>query len=281
MKTDKGIKDKVIVVTGATGVLCSSMCEDFLAHGAKVVLLVRNLDKAAALMKKLAKKKLDKNAYPVQGDVLDREGLEKARKVILKKFKRIDVLVNGAGGNHPKGTAPAEQMTKDTPLADTFFGMSPDGFEFVNKLNLIGTIMPCQIFGQDLIKSKGCILNYASMACFQPMTKVAAYAAAKAAILNFTSWLATHLAPMGVRVNAVAPGFFVTEQNRFLLTDPKAPNGLTARGNKVINKTPMRRFGEPADLHGACRFLIDNEAAAFVTGVTLPVDGGFMCYSGV
>ncbi|MBQ4439788.1 MAG: SDR family oxidoreductase [Kiritimatiellae bacterium] len=276
---DKGIAGKVVVVTGATGVLCSCMCEDFLKHGAKVALLGHSLGKAQDLAKKFARKGLTET-LAVECNVLDKDSIEKARAAVMKKWRRIDVLVNGAGGNHPKGTAPAEQMMPNTPIADTFFGLEAEGFEAVNKLNLIGTILPSQIFGRELVKTHGCILNYASMACFQPMTKVAAYAAAKAGILNFTSWLATHLAPMGVRVNAVAPGFFITAQNKFLLLE-KDEKTLTARGNKVINKTPMRRFGDPKDLCGACRFLVSNDQAGFVTGVTLPVDGGFMCYSGV
>jgi NAD(P)-dependent dehydrogenase (short-subunit alcohol dehydrogenase family) len=198
---------------------------------------------------------------------------------VLKKWKRIDVLINGAGGNHPKGTTPAEQMTKDTKLEDTFFGLTPEGFEFVNKLNLVGTILPCQVFCKEMLKKGGAVLNFCSMAAYQPLTKVAAYGAAKAGIMNFTSFLATHLAPMGIRVNAIAPGFFITDQNRFLMMekDGKTP---TARGNKVLAKTPMRKFGQPSDLHGAARFLLSDDAS-FVTGVTLPVDGGFVCYSGV
>ena len=198
---------------------------------------------------------------------------------MLKKWKRIDVLVNGAGGNHPKGTCPAEQVEKGTPLSETFFGLAQEGFEFVNRLNFIGTMLPCQVFCEAMLKRGGAVLNFCSMACWQPMTKVAAYGAAKAGVMNFTSFLATHLAPMGIRVNALAPGFFITNQNRFLLLE-KDGKTLTARGNKVIAKTPMRKFGKPSDLHGAARFLLSDEAS-FVTGVTLPVDGGFMCYSGV
>ena len=200
---------------------------------------------------------------------------------MLKRFRKIDVLINGAGGNHPKGTCTAEQVTKDTPLEETFFGMDQSGFEFVNKLNFIGTLLPCQVFCKDMLKKGGAVLNFSSMAamCCQPMTKVPAYAAAKAGISNWTAWLATHLAPMGIRVNALAPGFFITNQNRFLLLE-KDEKTLTARGNKVINKTPMRKFGEPSDLHGAARFLLSDDAS-FITGVVLPVDGGFSSYSGV
>ena len=277
---DKGVEGKVMVITGAAGVLCSSLTEDMLAHGAKVAVLDLKIDVATEFVKKLQKKGY-KDVIAVEANVLDRESLEKARKVVLKRFRRIDVLINGAGGNHPKGTCKAEQITKDTPLEDTFFGMDQSGFEFVNKLNFIGTLLPCQVFCKDMLKRGGSVLNFSSMAamCFQPMTKVPAYAAAKAGISNWTSWLATHLAPMGIRVNALAPGFFITNQNRFLLLE-KDGKTLTARGNKVINKTPMRKFGQPSDLHGAARFLLSDDAA-FVTGVVLPVDGGFSSYSGV
>ena len=275
---DKGVEGKVCVVTGATGVLCSSITEDLLRHGAKVAILARRMDAAEDFIKKLAKKGL-KQIIALQADVLDKPALEKACAAVLKKWKRVDVLINGAGGNHPKGTTPAEQMTKDVKLEDSFFGLTTDGFEFVNKLNLIGTVLPCQVFCKAMLKKGGAVLNFCSMAAYQPMTKVGAYGAAKAGILNFTSFLATHLAPMGIRVNGIAPGFFITNQNRFLMLE-KDGKTLTPRGNKVIAKTPMRKFGQPSDLHGATRFLISDEAA-FITGVTLPVDGGFLCYSGV
>ena len=275
---EKGVEGKVIVCTGAAGVLCSSMTEDLLRHGAKVAVLDLRGDVAKDFCAKLAKKGL-KETMALEANVLDKESLEKAKKEILKKWKRIDVLVNGAGGNHPKGTCPDEQMTKASKLEDTFFGLTAEGFEFVNKLNLIGTVLPCQVFCKEMLKRGGSVLNFCSMAAYQPMTKVAAYGAAKAGIMNFTKFLATHLAPMGVRVNALAPGFFITNQNRFLMLE-KDGKTLTARGNKVIAKTPMRKFGQPSDLHGAARFLISDEAS-FITGVTLPVDGGFVCYSGV
>ena len=275
---EMGIDGKVIVITGAAGVLCSSLAEDFLRHGASVALLGRTRSKLEALQKKLAKKGLKKTLL-CEADVLDRAALESAKKAVLKKFGRIDCLVNGAGGNHPKGTTPAEQMAKGVKFEDTFFGLAAEGFEAVNKLNLVGTVLPCQVFCKEMLRRGGAVLNFCSMAAYQPLTKVAAYGAAKAGILNFTAFLATHLAPMGIRVNALAPGFFITDQNRFLMLE-KDGKTLTARGRKVIAKTPMRKFGEPRDLHGAARFLLSDEAS-FVTGVTLPVDGGFVCYSGV
>ena len=278
IQKEKGVEGKVCVVTGAAGVLCASLTEDLLRHGAKVAVLDLRGDVARKLCATLAKKGL-KETLPVEANVLDKTSLVAARAAVLKKWRRIDILVNGAGGNHPKGTCPAEQMERNTPLADTFFGLEQEGFEFVNRLNFVGTLLPCQVFCEAMLKRGGAVLNFCSMACWQPMTKVAAYGAAKAGVMNFTKFLATHLAPMGIRVNALAPGFFITNQNRFLLLE-KDGKTLTARGNKVIAKTPMRKFGLPSDLHGAARFLLSDEAA-FITGVTLPVDGGFMCYSGV
>jgi len=277
-KSENGVAGKVIVCTGATGVLCSSLTEDLLRHGAKVALLGRRADVVEAQVKRLAKKGLV-HALAIEANVLDRASLEAARARVLKRWKRIDALVNGAGGNDPKGTTPVEQMTKNATLDDTFFGLGMEGFEFVNRLNLVGTVLPCQVFCREMLKKGGAVLNFCSMAAYQPMTKVAAYGAAKAGVKNFTEFLATHLAPMGIRVNALAPGFFITNQNRFLLLE-KDGKTLTARGNKVIAKTPMRKFGQPSDLHGAARFLLSDEAS-FITGVTLPVDGGFVCYSGV
>ena len=277
-KENNSLKDKVIVCTGAAGVLCSSMTEDLLRHGAKVAVLDLRKEVADKFVASLRKKGL-KNCIAVEANVLDEKSLQAAKKTILQKFKKIDVLINGAGGNHPKGTTVVEQMTKGVKLDDTFFGLTAEGFEFVNKLNLVGTILPCQVFCKEMLKKGGSVLNFCSMAAYQPLTKVAAYGAAKAGIMNFTKFLATHLAPMGVRVNAIAPGFFITDQNRFLMLE-KDGKTLTPRGNKVIAKTPMRKFGTPEDLHGAARFLISDEAS-FITGVTLPVDGGFVSYSGV
>ena len=272
------LKGKVAVVTGGGGILCSVMSKAIAECGAKVAVLDLRKDVAERFVKSLQKKGL-KDCIAVEANVLDKDSLEAAKKVVLKKWRRIDVLINGAGGNHPKGTTPAEQMTKETKFEDSFFGLGAEGFEFVNRLNLVGTILPCQVFCKEMLKKGGAVLNFCSMAAYQPLTKVAAYGAAKAGIKNFTEFLATHLAPMGIRVNALAPGFFITNQNRFLMLE-KDGKTLTARGNKVIAKTPMRKFGQPSDLHGAARFLLSDEAS-FITGVTLPVDGGFVCYSGV
>lgn len=269
---------KIVVVTGAAGVLCSVMTEDFLRHGAKVALLDLHGEKAQAFAQALATKGLTET-LPLAANVLDRASLEAARDAVLAKWGRVDILINGAGGNHPKGTCAAEQMTPEAKLEDTFFGLDIEGFEFVNRLNFIGTLLPSQVFAKEMLGRGGAIVNISSMAATQPLTKVAAYAAAKASIENFTRWLATHLAPMGVRVNAIAPGFFITNQNRFLMLEPDGKT-LTARGNKVIAKTPMRKFGQPGDLCGAVRYLVSDDAS-FVTGIVIPVDGGFLAYSGV
>lgn len=272
------LKGKVAVVTGAPGVLCSVMVEELLRQGAKVALLDLREEAARAQQARLAEQGyMDTLVAAV--DVLDRGSLEAARAKVLEAWGRVDILVNGAGGNHPKGTAPAEQMLPETPLEQSFFGLDPEGFGFVNRLNFMGTLLPSQVFGEAMLATQGCILNISSMAATQPMTKVAAYAAAKAAVDNFTRWLAVHLAPMGVRVNAIAPGFFLTEQNRFLMLEADGET-LTPRGHKVLAKTPMHRFGRPEDLCGALTFLCSEEAS-FVTGIILPVDGGFLAYSGV
>lgn len=272
------LKGKVAVVTGGAGVLCSVMTEYLLKAGVKVAILDLKLDVAEAFRAKVAAQGLTE-AIAVGANVLERPSLEEARKVVLAKWGRVDILINGAGGNHPKGTCPAEQFVKGTALADSFFGLDVSGFEFVNRLNFIGTLLPSQVFGEVMLEGGGSIINISSMSAGQPLTKVAAYSSAKASIENFTRWLATHLAPMNVRVNAIAPGFFITEQNRFLMLEQDGKT-LTPRGNKVIAKTPMRRFGEPSDLCGALRFLVSDEAS-FVTGISIPVDGGFLAYSGV
>lgn len=278
LKHTSDVDGKVVVFTGATGVLGQSIVEDLLSHGAKVAITSRRKAETERLLSEMAQKGY-RNAVAFEMNVLDKASCERVRDAVIAKWGRIDVLVNAAGGNSPKGTAPAEQMTKATPVEDTFFGLDMEGFESVNRLNFIGTLIPSQVFCKVMAdQGGGAVLNFCSMAAYQPMTKVAAYAAAKAGVMNFTAWLATHLAPMNIRVNALAPGFFITNQNRFLLT--KEDGSLTARGEKVINKTPMRRFGQAKELCAAARFLLSDDAS-FVTGVTLPVDGGFLAYSGV
>lgn len=278
LQSFRPLAGKTAVVTGAAGVLCSVMARDLLKAGACVALLGRTRSKLEDLQRKLAEEGLGRTLV-LAADVLDKAALEQACSRVKEEWGRLDILVNGAGGNDPSGTSPAEQCMPDTPADQGFFGMDMEGFEYVNRLNMIGTILPSQVFGELLAASGGCIVNISSMAAFQPLTKVGAYGAAKAAVDNFTKWLATHLAPLGVRVNAIAPGFFITEQNRFLMMENDGATP-TPRGRKVLAKTPMHRFGEPEDLCGALRFLV-SPSASFVTGVIIPVDGGFLAYSGV
>ncbi len=272
------LNNKVAVVTGATGVLCSAMVEALLAAGAKVALLARRAAVAEELKVALAAKGYDQTLV-VAADVLDRPALIAARETILKTWGRLDILVNGAGGNDPKGTTPAEQFTADTAREQSFFGLDLAGFEAVNRLNFMGTLLPSQVFTEAMLETGGSVVNISSVAATQPLTKVGAYAAAKAAVDNHTKWLATHLAPRNIRVNAITPGFFITSQNRYLLLE-KDEVTPTARGKKVIAKTPMRRYGEAKELGGALVFLA-SDAASFVTGANLAVDGGFTSFAGV
>ncbi|MBF0198989.1 MAG: SDR family oxidoreductase [Planctomycetes bacterium] len=270
--------EKVVIITGAAGVLCSALSRYLLKEGYKVVLLGRTLKKLQDLKEKLDQEGLEQT-LAIGCDVMQKEDLNKAYAQIMEKWGRIDILVNGAGGNHPKGTSSLEQMTSHEETEGSFFTLEMDAFKSVNELNFIGTLLPTQVFGQAMLENGGSVVNISSMAAFQPLTKVAAYSAAKAAIDNFTRWLSVHLAPRGIRVNALAPGFFLTEQNRFLLMSEDG-KGLTPRGQKIINNTPMHRFGEAKELGSALRFLI-HEDSSFVTGIVLPVDGGFAAFSGV
>jgi NAD(P)-dependent dehydrogenase (short-subunit alcohol dehydrogenase family) len=273
---------KVIVLTGAGGVLCSTLALALAKEGHKVAIL--DLKKEAA--DKVAKQITDAGgkAIAVAANVLVKDSLIEAKKVINMQLGSCDILINGAGGNHPKGTTSnthlAEEDLKNTDTDfKTFFDLDTDGIKFVFDLNFIGTLLPIQVFAKDMIGKKGCsILNISSMNAFTPLTKIPAYSGAKAAVSNFTQWLAVHFAKVGIRVNALAPGFFLTDQNRTLLT---AENGdLTSRGNTIIEQTPMGRFGEPEDLIGTTLWLC-GEGSAFVTGVVVPIDGGFSAYSGV
>ncbi len=278
LESHRPLIGKTALVTGAAGVLCSVMARDLLKAGARVALLGRTAGKLEDLQDELAAEGLTQTLV-LEANVLDREALEAARDTLERTWGSLDILLNGAGGNDPRGTSPLEQCLPDSPPEQSFFGMDMQGFEQVNRLNMIGTILPSQVFGPMLAKSGGCIVNVSSMAATQPLTKVGAYGAAKAAVDNFTRWLATHLAPLGVRVNAIAPGFFITEQNRFLMMEKDGVTP-TPRGQKVLAKTPMHRFGDPQDLCGALQFLV-SPAASFVTGIIIPVDGGFLAYSGV
>jgi len=222
-------------------------------------------------------------AIGVACNVLDRASLEEANKIVKDTFGPCNILINGAGGNNPKGTTDNEVMSKnDLNLKDakTFYTLDPKGIEFVFNLNFLGSLLPTQVFTQDMVAAEnGVVVNISSMNAFKPLTKIPAYSAAKAAVSNFTQWLAVHMAPVGIRVNAIAPGFFLTDQNRALLTTPDG--GLTPRSHKILNHTPMNKFGQPSDLIGALLWLVSDEAAGFVTGTVIPIDGGFSAYSGV
>ena len=277
----KEIDQKVAVVTGGGGVLCSTMAQHLANLGCKVAILDINKDNAVIVADKINKS--GGRAVGVEANVLSKESLEKAHSEIIESLGPCDILINGAGGNHPRGTTtkthfdPADLDSKEE--LTTFFDLDPEGVKFVFELNFIGTLLPCQVFAKDMIGKTGCsIVNISSMNAFTPLTKIPAYSGAKAAVSNFTQWLAVHFSKTGIRVNALAPGFFLTEQNRTLLTTPDG--SLTARGNTIIEHTPMGKFGEPEDLLGTLEWLCGN-GSSFVTGITIPIDGGFSAFSGV
>lgn len=268
------LQDKVAVITGGAGVLCAEMCRSLAQAGVKVAVLDLRLEPAEALAAKLDCAALSRQAIGVACNVLDRESIESAAQTVIGTFGRIDILINGAGGNKPQAATNPQQ---------SFFDLPADALRWVMDLNLMGTILPSQVFGKIMAEQKsGVILNISSMNASRPLTRIAAYSAAKAGVSNFTQWLAVHMAQEyspDIRVNAIAPGFFLTEQNRFLLTD-KETGELTPRGSTIITHTPQGRFGTPEDLLGAMLWLVSS-AAAFVTGVVVPVDGGFSAFSGV
>ena len=265
---------RTIVVTGGTGVLCGAMAKALIGCGANVAILARSREKGESMLNGLNGISGPGRAMVVVGDALKQETLRDAARATLDEFGRIDALVNGAGGNSPRATTRQDL---------SFFDLPEDALRYVFDLNILGTILPCQVFGRQMAEQgEGVILNISSMSAFRPMTRVVGYSAAKAGINNFTQWLAVHMAQLyspRIRVNAVAPGFFITEQNRRLLTDEKTGE-MTERGRSIIAHTPMGRFGEPDDLIGATLWLL-SPAAAFVTGVVVPVDGGFSAFSGV
>ena len=266
------IKDKAAVITGGGGVLCGTMAAALAEAGAKVAVLDLVEAAAAKVVDKI--KAAKGKAIAVKCDVLDKKSVEAAKEKIISKFGRIDILINGAGGNKKEATTSPDL---------SFFDLPSDAVRFVFDLNFLGTLLPTQVFGKQMVENgAGVILNISSMNAFRPLTKIPAYSAAKAAVSNFTQWLAVHVCQnysKEIRVNAIAPGFFLTEQNRFLLTDEKTGE-LTARGKTIIDHTPMSRFGEPAELVGTMMWLL-SDAAKFVTGVVVPVDGGFSAFSGV
>ena len=274
------LENKVCVVTGAGGVICSHLARALAQCGAKVALLDLNKDAAEVFAKEIREE--GGIAYAYEANVLKKDSLEACHREILKDLGKCDILINGAGGNNPRATTDNEyaELGDEKKGIKTFFDLDEAGVEFVFNLNFIGTLLPTQIFACDMIGRKDCsILNISSMNAYTPLTKIPAYSGAKAAISNFTQWLAVHFSHVGIRCNAIAPGFFVTKQNEKLLyNDDGTP---TARTEHILSSTPMSKFGVVDDLLGATLFLVSSEASSFVTGVVLPIDGGFSSYSGV
>lgn len=274
--------NKVAVVTGGGGVLCSTMAKALAKEGAKVAILDLRLDTAEKVAAEITAE--GGVAIGVACNVLELESLKAAHDIVKTKLGTCDILVNGAGGNHPKGTTSKnfffpEDLESTQEGLKTFFDLDPEGIKFVFDLNFIGTLLPTQVFAKDMVDKKNAsIINISSMNAFTPLTKIPAYSGAKAAISNFTQWLAVHFSKTGIRVNALAPGFFLTEQNRTLLTNPDG--SLTDRGNTILSHTPMGRFGAAEDLSGTLLWLC-GEGSSFVTGVVIPIDGGFSAFSGV
>lgn len=271
---------KVAVVTGAGGVLCGMFSKTLAEAGAKVALLDLHKEAAEQFAEEIRAEGGQAAAY--EANVLDKEVLEKVHEQILRDLGACDILVNGAGGNNPKATTDQEYFEAGDLDKDTvsFFDLEQKGVEFVFNLNFIGTLLPTQVFAKDMLGKKGCsILNVSSMNAFTPLTKIPAYSGAKAAVSNFTQWLAVHFSREGIRVNAIAPGFFVTKQNEKLLFNEDGTP--TDRTKKILAATPMRRFGEAEELNGTVLYLLNEEAAGFVTGTVIPIDGGFSAYSGV
>lgn len=274
------LNGKVAVITGGGGVLCREFAKALGLCGAKVAVLNRTVSKAEAVVEEI--KAMGGEAAAVQIDVTNKESVERAHQEVLNIYGPCDILINGAGGNHPSATTDKEYFEMGDIDADTksFFDLNEDDVEYVFNLNFIGTLLPTQAFARDMVGRRGCtILNVSSMNAYTPLTKIPAYSGAKAAISNFTQWMAVHFSKVGIRVNGIAPGFFSTEQNRKLLWNEDGTP--TARTEKILNATPMGRFGEAEELLGALLFLVDEKAASFVTGIVIPVDGGFSAYSGV
>lgn len=271
---------KVAVITGAGGVLCGMFAKALAASGAKVAVLDLNEEAAQRVADEITAEGGIAKAYKC--NVLDKESMEICHQAVLSELGPCEILVNGAGGNNPRATTDKEYF-EPTDIDDdvkSFFDLQQSGVEFVFNLNFIGTLIPTQTFAKDMIGREGCnILNISSMNAYTPLTKIPAYSGAKAAISNFTQWLAVHFSKVGIRVNAIAPGFFSTNQNKALLWNEDGTP--TARTGKILAATPMGRFGETDELLGALLFLLNNEAASFITGIVIPIDGGFSAYSGV
>lgn len=273
-------KDKVVVITGAGGILCSEIAKEYAKYGAKIAVLDLNLEAAQKVADEIVANGGIAKAYKV--NCLDKENMEQARAEINKDLGKCDLLVNGAGGNNPKGTTTNDYFDMadaENPDVKSFFDLDGSGVDFVFKLNFLATFLTTQVFARDMVERGGNIINISSMNAFRPLTRIPAYSGAKAAVSNFTQWLAVHFAKAGIRVNAIAPGFFVTNQNRTLLFNPDGTP--SARAEKILRGTPMGRFGEAKELMGTMLWLSDDEKAGFVTGIVVPIDGGFSAYSGV
>lgn len=275
------LNNKVAVVTGGGGVLCAMFAKALAKAGAKVAVLDLREDAAKKVAEEITQD--GGTAIGVGANVLELESLQAARSVIAEQLGTCDILLNGAGGNNPKGTTTKDYLDPadlENSEIKTFFDLDPKGVEFVFNLNFIGTLLPTQVFSKDMIGKEGSVIvNISSMNAFCPLTRIPAYSGAKAAVSNFTQWLAVHMSKVGIRVNAIAPGFFLTAQNHGLLIDENG--NYTARSQKILSQTPMERFGEPEELIGTLLYLVDNKASGFVNGIIVPVDGGFSAYSGV
>ncbi len=269
------LKGKVCAITGAGGVICGEFARALAECGAKVALLDINFDAAKQIADEIGE-----NAIAVRCDCLNKESIVAAKETIEESFGKVNFLINGAGGNNPRATCDNETMSPETDAdIKNFFKLEESGIKFVFDLNITTAFLVTQVFAEDMVKTGGNIINISSMNAYRPLTKIPAYSAAKAGISNFTQWLAVHFAPCHIRVNAIAPGFFVTNQNRSLLFDEKG--NPTARTAKILAATPMKKFGEISDLVGALLWLANDAASGFVTGTVIPVDGGFSAYSGV
>ena len=269
------LSDKIIALTGAGGVICGEFARALAAFGAKVALLDINFDAA----KKIADE-IGENAVAVRCDCLNKESIVAAKENMEEACGKVNFRINGAGGNNPRATCDNETMSPETDAEiKNFFKLEESGIKFVFDLNITTAFLVTQVFAEDMVKTGGNIINISSMNAYRPLTKIPAYSAAKAGISNFTQWLAVHFAPCNIRVNAIAPGFFVTNQNRALLFDEAGKP--TARTAKILAATPMKKFGEISDLTGALLWLADDRSSGFVTGTVIPVDGGFSAYSGV
>ncbi len=268
------LSDKVIAITGAGGIICSAFAKALAENGAKVALLDINEEAAQKYAAEIGE-----NAIAVKCNCLDKASIAEAKKVINDKFGAVNFLINGAGGNNPRASTDNETMTPDLEGVKDFFALEESGLKFVFDLNITSAFLTTQVFAPDMIKTGGNIINISSMNAFRPLTKIPAYSAAKAGISNFTQWLAVHFAPCNIRCNAIAPGFFVTNQNRALLFHEDGTP--TPRTGKILAATPMKKFGEISDLIGCLLWLADDNASGFVTGTVIPVDGGFSAYSGV